>query len=199
MKKVLLIYLVLIAGIITWYFTAGKEKRLMEDSKGVALQVSKHSLEFNRSMDAVMSRYFKMTAEFTSEDIASINKTGSELKTALDSLKIQELQNDSSIYETAVAIWDNTKNELTGILGDPVLEGKRQSLHHFSDQLYTLLNTIRYDLGRVYWMECSSAFGEDSPGNWISESDQSKNPYGKKDCSTVKKVIDFAPVDSTKK
>src|SRR4030095_2179204 len=103
------------------------------------------------------------------------------------------------IYETAMAVWDNTKNEMAGMLGDPALEAKRQSLHHFSDQLYTLLNTIRYDLARLYWMECSTAFGDDSPGKWISDSENSNNPYGKKDCATVKKVIDFAPVDSTKK
>jgi hypothetical protein len=98
-----------------------------------------------------------------------------------------------------VAIWDNTKNELQGILTESALQTKRQSLHHFSDQLYTLLNTIRYDLAKLYWMECSSAFGEDSPGNWISESEQSTNPYGKANCATLKKIVDFAPADSTKK
>jgi hypothetical protein len=199
MKKVLLIYLVLIAGIITWYFTAGKQKRVFENSKGVALEVSKHSLDFNRSIEDVMNGYFKMTTDFVKENTVSINKNAAALKSSLDSLKIQELQKDSSIYETAMAVWDNTKNEMAGILGDPALEAKRQSLHHFSDQLYTLLNTIRYDLAKLYWMECSSAFGEDSPGNWISRSERSENPYGKKDCVTVKKVIDFAPADSTKK
>lgn len=199
MKKVLLIYLVLIACIITWYFTAGKQKRVFQNSKGVALEVSKHSLDFNRSIEDVMNSYFKMTADFAKDDTVSINKNAAVLKSTLESLKIQELQKDSSIYETAIAVWDNTKNEMIGILGDPALEAKRQSLHHFSDQLYTLLNTIRYDLAKLYWMECSSAFGEDSPGNWISRSEQSENPYGKKNCVAVKKVIDFAPADSTKK
>jgi hypothetical protein len=199
MKKVLLIYLVLIVGIITWYYTAGKQKRNLGNEKGQALQVSKHSLEFNRSIEDVMSSYFKMTGDFVKGDTTSISKDAKQLKTALDSLKVQDLQKDSAIYETAVSIWDNTKNELQGLMSDPAMEAKRQSLHHFSDQLYTLLNTIRYDLAKLYWMECSSAFGEDSPGNWISESEQSQNPYGKKDCAVLKKVIDFAPIDSTKK
>jgi len=199
MKKVLLIYLVLIVGIITWYFTAGKQKPILEDSKGQALKVSQHSVEFNRSIEGVMNGYYKLTNDFVKEDTGSISKDALELKTALDSVKIQELQKDSSIYETAMAIWDNTKNELQGILSDPAWQTRRQALHHFSDQLYTLLNTIRYDLAKLYWMECSSAFGEDSPGNWISESEHSTNPYGKKDCATIKKILDFAPVDSTKK
>jgi len=199
MKKVLLIYLVLIAGIVTWYFTAGREKRIFENSKGVALEVSKHSLDFNRSIDDVMKAYFKMTAEFVKEDTASISKKATELKTSLDNLKLHELNEDSSIYETAVSILDNAKNELAGIAVDPAMESKRQSLHHFSDQLYTLINTVRYDLGKLYWMECSSAFGDDAPGNWIGESDRSNDPYGKKGCATVKRVIDFAAADSTKK
>ena len=199
MKKVLLVYLVLIAGIVTWYYTAGKPKRTVDDSKGEALKVSKHTLEFNRSIEEVMNSYYRLTGGFVKQDISSINTTASQLKSAIENLRIQELQQDSSIYETAASIWDNSKSELQGILDNPAVETKRQSLHQFSDQLYTLLNTVRYDLAKLYWMECSTAFGEDAPGNWISNSDQSQNPYGKTDCSTVKRVIDFTPGDSTKK
>jgi hypothetical protein len=199
MKKVLLIYLVLIAGIITWYFTAGKEKRIFSDSKATALKVSKHSKEFNVSLEQVMSSYYKMTDEFVKGDTSSINKYATELKTAIDNLKIEELKMDSSIYETAASIWDNTKTEITGTLGDPSLQAKRESLNLFSNELFTFLLSIHYDLAKLYWQECSSAFGEDAAGNWISEAEQSKNPYGKNDCATVKKVIDFVPIESTKK
>jgi hypothetical protein len=199
MKKVLLIYIVLIAGIITWYFTAGKEKRILSDSKATALKVSKHSKEFNESLEQVMSSYYKMTEEFVNGDTSSINKHATELKTAIDNLKIEELKKDSSIYETAASIWDNTKTEISGMFGDPSLQSKRESLNLFSNELFTFLLSIHYDLAKLYWQECSLAFGEDTPGNWISESEQSKNPYGKKDCGTVKKVIDFVPADSTKK
>ncbi len=198
MKKVLLIYLVLIAGIITWYFVAGKEKRIFEDSKGTALKVSKHSKEFNESLEEVMDSYYKMTKQFVNDDTSSINKYAAELKTALDNLKIEELKKDSSIYETAASIWGNTKTEISGMLGDPSLQAKRESLNLFSNELFTFLLSIRYDLAKLYWQECSSAFGEDTPGNWISASEQSKNPYGKKNCASIKKVINFMPSDSTK-
>jgi len=199
MKKVLLIYLILIAGIITWYFTAGKEKRISSDSKATALKVSNHSRQFNESLEEVMSNYYKMTEEFVKADTASINKYTLKLKTALDNLKIDELKKDSSIYETAASIWDNTKTEINGMQSDPSLQAKRESLNLFSNELFTLLLTIHYDLAKLYWQECSSAFGEDTPGNWISESEQSKNPYGKDGCATVKKVINFMPADSIKK
>jgi hypothetical protein len=199
MKKVLLIYLVLIVSIITWYYAVGKENRVFDNSKATALKVSKHSKEFNESLQAVMDNYYKMTDEFVKGDTLSINKSTAKLKTALDSLKIDELKADSAIYETAASIWENTKTEINGMQSDPSLQAKKESLNLFSNELFTLLLTIHYDLSKLYWQECSSAFGEDTPGNWISEIEQSKNPYDEKDCGTVKKVINFMPADSTRK
>jgi len=199
MKKVLLVYLVLIIGIVTWYYAVGKENRVFDNSKATALKVSKHSEEFNESLQAVMDNYYKMTDEFVKGDTLSINKYVANLTTALDSLKVDELKADSAIYETAASIWEDTKTEIRGMQDDPSLQAKRESLNLFSNELFTLLLTIHYDLSKLYWQECSSAFGEDTPGNWISENEQSKNPYDKKDCATVKKVINFMPADSGKK
>ena len=193
MKKVLLIYAVLIAGIIIWYYQVGKGKRIFEDSKGNALKISKHSPEFNQSMDEVMRGYYEMTDSFINEDTATISKNAAKLKSVLENLKIDELKKDSAIYETAATIWDNTKTEISGMISDPSLQAKRESLNLFSNELFTLLLTIHYDLSKLYWQECSSAFGEDTPGNWISASEESKNPYGKKECALVKKIINFMP------
>ena len=199
MKKVLLIYVVLIAGIIVWYYGVGQGKRVFGDSKANALKVSKHSPEFNQSMEEIMDNYYKVTDNFISGDTMAINKNAAKLKISLDSLKIEELKKDSDIYETAATIWDNTKTEISGMVGDPSLQAKRESLNLFSNELFTLLLTIHYDLSKLYWQECSSAFGEDTPGNWIGASEGSKNPYGKKDCALVKEVINFMPADPTKK
>ena len=199
MKKVLLVYLVLIAGIITWYYAVGKENRVFDNSKATALKVSKHSPEFNESIQAVMDNYYQMIDGFIKGDTLSINKSAAKLKAALDSLKIDELKVDSAIYETAVTLWGDTKTEIDGMQTDPSLQAKKESLNLFSNELFTLLLTIHYDLSKLYWQECSSAFGDDSPGNWISEKEQSNSPYGKKDCATLKKVINFMPADSTKK
>ena len=199
MKKVLLIYLVLIIGIITWYYAVGKESRVFDNSKATALKVSKHSQEFNQSLLAVMDKYYKLTDEFIKGDTVSINKSAASLKLALDALKIDDLKADSAIYETAASVWGDTKAEIDGMQSDPSLQAKKESLNLFSNELFTLLLTVHYDLSKLYWQECSSAFGEDTPGNWISENGQSKNPYDKNDCAVVKKVINFMPADSTAK
>jgi len=199
MKKVLLIYLVLIMGIITWYYAVGKENRVFDNSKATALKVSKHSKEFNQSLQAVMDNYYKLTDEFIKGDTVSINKSAASLKLALDALKIDDLRADSAIYETAASVWGDTKAEIDGMQSDPSLQAKKESLNLFSNELFTLLLTVHYDLSKLYWQECSSAFGEDTPGNWISENGQSKNPYDKNDCAVVKKVINFMAADSTAK
>lgn len=199
MKWVLLIYAVLITSIIAWYLTAGKGKRIFDNPKATALKVSKHSREFNESIEKVMENYYRMVGDFAKGDTVTINKDAAQLKVSLEELKIEELKADSSIYETAAAIWDNTKTEITGMLSDPSLAAKRESLNLFSNELFTLLLTIHYDMAKLYWQECSSAFGDDTPGNWISPAEESRNPYGKENCATVKKVINFVPADSTKK
>lgn len=146
-----------------------------------------------------MEKYYKLVNNFVKEDTVAINSAGTQLKLALESLKVDELKKDSSIYETAAGIWDNAKTEIAGMLSDPSLQSKRESLNLFSNELFTLVLTIRFDLSKLFWQECSSAFGDDTPGNWLSSSEQSDNPYGKKDCSTLKKVINFVPADSSKK
>jgi hypothetical protein len=146
-------------------------------------------------MNEVMDKYYQLTDGFVKEDTALINKNIAALKSSLDSLKVQELQKDSAIYETAISFWDNTKNSLLQILSDSDLEAKRRSFNQFSDNLYSLINSFHYDVGNLYWLECGTAFGEDSPGYWLSEKEKSNNPYGKKDCVSLKKIIN---VDSVK-
>jgi len=199
MKKVLLIYAILIAGILVWYYGVGNEKRILDNSKATALKVSKHSVQFNEAMENIMTSYYKMTSGFVAGDTVSINKNAGRLNLALDSLKLDELKKDSSIYQTAAIFWDNAKTEVAGMVTDLSLQAKRESLNLLSNELFTLLLTIHYDLSKLYWQECSSAFGDDTAGNWISESEQSKNPYGKADCAVVKKVINFMPGDSSVK
>src|SRR5690349_9825916 len=119
MRSVLFIYLVLIIGIISWYLTAGRGKRVFSDSKSTAVKVSKHSQQFNESIEDVMDKYYKLTKDFVKEDTITINNTATQLKTALENLKVDDLKKDTVIYETAAGIWDNTKTEVTGMLSDP--------------------------------------------------------------------------------
>ncbi len=194
----LIAILLLLVGLTRNIFFSRKESHETEP-KALPITVSEHSDNFNLSLENVLNAYYNMTDAFSKDDVTAINKSGAELKIALDSLKIDELQKDTLIYQTALDPLANAKVELTSILADPSIDEKKGSLNIFSDHLYTFIRIVRYDIAVLYWLECTSAFGEDKPGYWISKTEESSNPYTKENCAAVKTTIDFVPADSTKK
>jgi len=190
--------LLLVIGFIQFYVFTEKSTD-SPGNKPAPLAVSRHSAAFNRSVEDVLNAYFRMTDGFVNNDFAAINQYSAELKTALDSFRIEELKVDSLIYETALMPYGNTKAEVSAIIADPSMEEKRGSLNIFSNELFTLLRTVRYDLAKLYWKECPFAFGEGRPGNWLSKTEEMLNPYGMEDCAEIRSTIDFMPADSLPK
>lgn len=189
--------LLLVTG-VTRYIVYSGDNSNAKEPKPVPLTVSKHSEAFNLSLENVLTAYYTMTDGFVKGDTTAINQSGNNLRIALDSFKVEELKKDSLIYETALQPLQNLKSEIGSILADPSVAEKRGSLNIFSNELFTLLSTVRYDLATLYWLECTAAFGEDKPGNWISRTEQEANPYGQKDCADLKTKINFVPADTTK-
>lgn len=190
--------LLLIVGLVRFYAFPDRPAA-HQDTKAVPLTVSTHSQVFNQSIEKVLEAYSKMTDDFAKSDSGAINSSAAWLRQALDSFRLEELKVDTLIYQTALQPYENVKTELSSIISDPSLAEKRASLNIFSNELFTLLTTVRYDLAKLYWQECGNAFGEDRPGNWISRFEQSPNPYGQAGCSEIKTTINFVPVDTTKK
>ncbi|MCX6317107.1 MAG: DUF3347 domain-containing protein [Bacteroidetes bacterium] len=191
--------LLLLIGLVRFYVPWGGGGSNNSGPKPPPLSVSKHSALFNESIEKVLTSYFSMTEAFAKGDTAAIGQQGNQLKTALDSFKIEELKADTLIYETALQPYSNTKSELVSILSDPSLAEKRSSLNIFSNELFALLSASRYDQARLFWLECTRAFGEDKPGNWISKTEKGTNPYGQEDCTEMKDKIDHIPADTTQK
>jgi hypothetical protein len=202
--------LLLLGGAIRLLFTPKGGGSDNSGLKPSSLPVSKHSEAFNQSMGNLLNAYYKMTVGFVDWDTVAINSSGVELKTALDSLKIDELQKDSLIYLTVLDYYNNAKAEAASIIADPSIAEKRGSLNILSENLRLLITTVKYDREVLFWQECPMAFGEDRPGNWLSKTKEVRNPYlGTKDplygdkmlnCGAPKYMIKFDPsADSTKK
>jgi hypothetical protein len=51
-------------------------------------------------------------------DTAKINTSLAELKTSIDSLRIQEMQKDTAIYPTVQSQWESIKAEIIGMQAD---------------------------------------------------------------------------------
>src|SRR5204863_6192086 len=127
----------------------------------------------------------------------------------LDSVQINELQKDTVIYLTALDPLANAKTEINSILADPSINEKRGSLNILSDNIRSLLVTVKYDQAKIYWQECPMAFGEEKPGNWLRKTMVVGIPYlGTKDqklgdnmweCGGPKDTINFMMADTTRK
>jgi hypothetical protein len=211
MKKVfaiLGILILLLAGYL-WYSFKGVKKR-EKGPKPVALAVSKHSTSFNQSVQSVLDAYYNISEAFVNWDTAAIARYGNELKTALDSLKVEELKVDTTgIYETVLDPVANAKNETANILKESSIDTKRTAFNNLSENLRLLFIVVKYDQSKLYWQECPMAFGEDQPGYWLSKTDAVRNPYlgtshpkykgGMLKCGSPKETINFMAADTTGK
>jgi hypothetical protein len=209
MKKfltVLLLLAVVIAGLWLSFFKNKKDPD--PGPKQQPLAVSKHSDIFNISAQKMIGSYYSLTEGFVLWDTVSVNKYAQELKVNLDSLRLDQLQKDTVIYQTASSVWANAKAEIDGLLKDGSLEEKRLALNSLTQYIYDLLRTIRYDQSKIYFQECPMAFGEEQPGNWLSKTPAVRNPYlgtqhpkykdGMVGCGGPKDTLNFLVTESTK-
>lgn len=139
-----------------------------------------------------MGAYAGITASLVKNDTGG----GSALLARLDALPLDEFKKDTLIYKTAVQQVADTRTELQGLLGEKTLEGKRQELNMVSQDMYDLLRTLHYTQKMLYVAECSSAFGEDKPGVWISFTSDTttlQNPYGSGHCGQIRDSLPGHP------
>ena len=183
MKRVLLVVtllIVILIGIIVWKFIFPK-KDTDQTPKPQGLIVSKHTDSFNQSMQAAMDSYYKLTEAFVNWDTTNINSSLSQLKVAVDSIHIQEMEKDTAIYPTVQGQWESIKAEVVGMQADTGIYAKREALNMLSQQLFDLLRIVKYDAAKVFYQECPMALNNyESSAFWLSTESENKsrrNPY----------------------
>jgi hypothetical protein len=177
MKKWLLLVLLAIAGVLTWYFLVTKQKPKEEVPKEQPLAVSKHTQVFNQSIDSFLSTYYALTEAFVNWDSAAVTATANNMNQALGSVKWTELQRDTVIYETASGYTDIFKNDIAVLSGPADLTTKRHAFHGLTQNMYDMLRTIKYDESKLYLQQCPMAFNDTEEGLWLSKSETIRNPY----------------------
>ena len=181
MKKFLIfLILFLVSVFVLWKFVFTKDKKLLEPEP-IGMPVSKHSDEFNQSVTMMLNAYYGMTEAFVNWDNAAVHKNASELKMAIDSLKLQEMQKDTAIYPTVESQWGIVKSEIDGLIADEGIGEKRESLNMLSQQVFDLLRIVKYDAAKVFYQECPMALNNyESSAFWLSAEgtdDKRRNPY----------------------
>ena len=208
MKRVLFVVTLLIVfliGIIAWKFIFPK-KDTDQTPKPQGLTVSKHSGEFNQSMNKALDAYYALTESFVNWDTAKVSSSIASFKIAVDSIRIPEMQKDTAIYETAKTQWESIQAEVTGMQADTSLYERREDLNSLSQQMFDLLRIVKYDVSKVYYQECPMALNDhESSAFWLSTNGETKNrrnpylglydpKYGKAmlTCGTTRDSINFS-------
>lgn len=205
----LIAVILLLVGVVRYLFPMGNGgSGHTSGEKAQSILVGKHTDVFNASLAIVLNTYYKMTEGFVNWDTVVINQYSSQLVTALDSVKTDELKKDTAkdadkIYLTAADFVLNARNEASDILQQPSLDKKRELLNSLTDNLRNLLIVVKYDKNKVYYQECPMAFDDDIPGYWLSSTSIVRNPYlGNKhpkylatmlQCGKPKDSINFVP------
>jgi hypothetical protein len=149
-----------------------------------------------------MNDYYALSDAFVEWDTVSIRTTANRLASRVDSLPLNQMKADPAIIQTAVSLAKSITGEIAGLNGETAMEEKKREFNMITDELYSLIRTVRYDGGVIYHMRCPMAFNDSSEGYWLSAGSQVINPYlGKKhpkykdkmlDCGEVSDSIHFA-------
>jgi hypothetical protein len=177
MKKWILLIVLAIIGVLSWYFFVTRKTPKEEGPKQQPLSVSKHTDSFNVAVNKVLTSYYALTNDFVNWDSVAVSNHASDLKANLEAVNFDELKKDTIIHQTAVTFIDASKGELETILQPADLTTKRHALNNLSDNMYNLLRTIHYDRSKIYLQECPMAFNDTEPGVWLSNTDAVQNPY----------------------
>jgi hypothetical protein len=177
MKKWILLIVLAIIGVLSWYFFVTRKTPKEEGPKQQPLSVSKHTDSFNVAVNKVLTSYYALTNDFVNWDSVAVSSHASDLKANLEAVNFDELKKDTIIHQTAVTFIDASRGELETILQPADLTTKRHALNNLSDNMYNLLRTIHYDRSKIYLQECPMAFNDAEPGVWLSNTDAVQNPY----------------------
>jgi hypothetical protein len=153
-----------------------------------------YSEVFSQSVNNTLNAYYNLKDAFVASDTAGVNAAGKELKTLLDSLKLDEVQkNDSLGFSSIYGRPGDVAAEVTGMLGESDIEKKRESFEMISNAFYDILRVIKPAGTTIYYQYCPMAF--DSKGAyWLSNADSIRNPYfGKKmlTCGETKETLKY--------
>jgi hypothetical protein len=202
MKKTLIVVIVLaaIVFIARPFFCNGKkdEKSVTgkAEEKQKPISIDGNSDAFNQSFTNLINAYIDLKDALVASDAAKATAAAQTLRTASDSLKVNEIKGDSTgvIKQTALTYTSSITGSAQALVAEKDIEGKRKEFGNIADAMWTLTRTVRYGGKKLYWEYCPMAFNNQG-AYWISYERDIKNPYfGSKmmTCGSVEDSIDYS-------
>jgi hypothetical protein len=192
MKKTLLILSVILLAVAC----KNKEEKTdaPETTEPKAAAGYAYSETFNQSMSDVLNAYYSLKDAFVASDFEKVNEEAVALQNLLDSLKLDEVQKfDSLGFASINGRPGDVAAEIAAMLGEKVLEKKRESFEMVSNAFYDMVRVIKPTGATIYYQYCPMAFN-DKGAYWLSNADSIMNPYfGKKmlTCGEVKETLKY--------
>lgn len=179
MKKGLFLIGIVVVALVVYavFFSKPAETAGGDEAKQQPLAQSKNSETFNKPFNAALTAYFKLHDALVNWDTAKATESAKLLQTSLAQVPYDSLKADSNLILTAKTFSGNINADCIGIAGDTSIAEKRKSFYELSENLYTLVQTIKYDQQKIYHVVCPMAFGDDKEGKWITNVDTIINPY----------------------
>lgn len=196
MKKVLLTILLLaVLGFGGYYLFSNKEPK-NKDPKPQPVQVGENSGIFNMSYQQLLTAYYNLKDALVASDTVKANSASKSVLAYSDSLKIDEIKDDTSgvIKETARTFTSTISGSAIALMKETSLEAKRKEFEMISDALYTLTQTVKYSGQKIYYQYCPMAF-DNKGAYWLSDKAIIRNPYfGDQmlECGEVKDTLDYS-------
>ena len=186
---------VIIALFVVYRFFIKRDPK-KERVKPQAISIDENSGQFNQSYQKLLSSYYAVKDALAESDTIKTNAAAKELVTYADSLKVNEIQGDSSglIKETALNYAGTISGSARGLLGEKDIIAKRREFEMISDALWSLTRTVKYSGEKVYYLYCPMAFNNQG-AYWLSNNSEIRNPYfGNEmlDCGTVEDSVDYS-------
>jgi Cu(I)/Ag(I) efflux system membrane fusion protein len=200
MKKTLIVVIVLAVVILVarpfFCNSDKKDDKTVEVPKQQPISISANTDAFNQSFTQLLNAYNSLKDALVASDAEKATAAGSALKTAADSLKVNEIKGDTSgvIKETAQAFTGTIAGSAQALVAEKDINNKRKEFEMIADAMWSLTRTVRYTGQKLYWQYCPMAF-DNKGAYWMSYEREIKNPYfGSKmlNCGSVEDSLDYS-------
>ncbi|MEO5996430.1 MAG: DUF3347 domain-containing protein [Chitinophagaceae bacterium] len=201
MKK--LIILMFIPGV---FVACNNTEEKAENNPEVvaATGTTRNSDVFNESFQKMLVSYYAVKDALVEYDTIKANEAARQLAVNADSLKVNEIKNDSAgdVKKTAKDYAGTITGSALGLAGETDLANKKKEFSMISNAMYDLVRTVKYHKEKIYHQHCPMALNESDEAYWLSNNSAVVNPYlGKKHpkfrdamlaCGDVTDSLDFS-------
>lgn len=149
-----------------------------------------------------MNSYYAVKNDLVNWDSSGAKEEAKTLGGLISKIPLNILQADSNIVFTAKNFAGAATTESDKLAAAKNITDQRHAFSVLTDNLYSLINTVRYDKEVIYYDQCPMAFNDADEAYWLSRDSAISNPYlGNKHpkykgsmvtCGNVEQTVNFA-------